>query len=365
MILENKWSSFFISKDLSIKGSMKQMDITGKKILFVTDKHCRLLGAVTDGDVRRWILADGSLGKKVEKIYNKNPKFIEKNIIKGKSVTEVNKMVLKNGVEATPIVDERKRVIDIHFLKDILREGVHNKKKEANLKIPVVIMAGGQGSRLDPFTKILPKALIPIGDKPVIELIVDKFLKYISGSVYFILGYKGIMIKSYFDNNSNNYPIKYLYEGVVPLGTAGGLQLLPKKFSETFFLTNCDTIVDARYNDIYSFHKDKKNDITIVASMQHFVVPYGVMKINSGGVLKAIEEKPEYDFLVNSGVYVMEKRILGYLPRKKLFHITDLIKEIKARKGKVGVYPVSEKSWLDVGQWKSYSETTKHLLSNL
>jgi len=351
----------FINKDLTIKNAMKQMDKSSKKILFVVDKEQKLLGTITDGDIRRWILSEGDLNEKVDKIYNKKPVYVKKGISK----KGVRKIILETAIESLPLVDEKMHIVDVFFWRELIKDDEERSQKQANLKIPVVIMAGGQGSRLDPFTRILPKALIPVGDKPVAEVIIDNFLQHISGDIYLILGYKGEMIKSYFDNTPVNYRIIYIYEGKNPLGTIGGLKLLPQDFPDTFFISNCDTIIKAEYDDIYDFHRKKGYDMTIISSMQHFLVPYGVVEISSGGELKKIEEKPEYDFLVNTGMYVVEKKILKYIPSRKVFHATDLIKAVKKHNGRIGVYPVSEKSWLDIGQWESYKETTKNLLETL
>jgi len=360
--MKKDFDNLFISKKLKIKDAMKQMDKASKKILFVMDGKRRLLGTVTDGDIRRWILAVGNLQKRVDRIYNKKPIYVKE----GLSTKEARDVIVEASVESLPVVDKTMRIVDIIFWKDVIREGLANLRCRRDIKIPLVIMAGGEGSRLDPFTRILPKALIPIDDKPVVELVINNFLQYLSGDIYLILGYKGEMIKSYFDNSRVNYKISYFYEGSKRLGTAGGLQLIPNNFPNTFFLSNCDTIIKARYDDIYMFHKKNRYDLTIIGSMQHFVVPYGVMKLGPGGRLNRIEEKPEYDFLVNTGMYVVEKKVLRYIPnQEKPFHITDLMRKIKASKGRIGVYPVSEKSWLDVGQWESYKETTKNLLGEL
>ncbi len=362
--MSNKWKKFFIDKTLTIKKAMRQMDQTGKKILFVVDKNKRLLGTVTDGDVRRWILADGALSKRVNKIYNSDPVYVNQILIKNGSKEEIRNKAIKSGGHSLPVVDDDMKIVDMYFWKDIISDDFGHEIKRTILNASVVIMAGGQGSRLAPFTKILPKALVPIHDKPVIEVIMEHFMQEISGKIYFILGYKAEMIKSYFNNTTNNYDIEYINEGEKPLGTAGGLKHLPKDLSNTFFLSNCDTIIKANYVDIYNFHKSKGYDITVVGSMQHFVVPYGVMKINSGGELKVIEEKPEYDFLVNTGMYVIDKKVLKYISQNGTFSMTDLIRAVKAKKGTIGVYPISEKSWLDIGQWESYKESTKHLLNS-
>lgn len=356
--MSTDFNEFYINKNLTIKKTMKQMDKASRKILFITDKKHKLLGTVTDGDIRRWILADGDLNKTVNHICNQNPIYARN----GVSAEEVKCKFLETGLESIPVVDENMRIIDIFFLKDIIKESTHASKLKSSVKAPMVVMAGGQGSRLDPFTRILPKALIPIGDKPIIEVIIDNFLQYASGDIYLILGYKSEMIKSYFDNSSVNYRVKYLHEGNMPLGTVGGLRLLPKKFPDTFFLSNCDTLIKANLDDMFKFHKKNDYDITVVGSMQHFMVPYGVINIGSGGKLRKINEKPEYDFLVNTGMYVMEKKVLKHIHPKRTFHVTDLIRTVRKHKGRIGVYPVSEKSWLDAGQWDSYKETTDRLL---
>jgi len=347
----------FINKGHTIKNAMKQMDKSSRKILFVVDEERRLIGTITDGDIRRWILSGGDINRNIEKIYNKRPIYAKEGI----SEKEARVIILEARVDSLPILDKHGHIVDVFFWRNLVKDAEEVSEKKFRLKIPVVIMAGGQGGRLDPFTRILPKALIPIGDKPVAEVIINNFLQYVSGGFYLILGYKGGMIKSYFDNSSDSYNIKYLHERNEPLGTIGGLKLLPRDFPGTFFLSNCDTIIKAQYDDMYEFHKKNKHDITIVGSMQHFMLPYGVIKINSGGGLKKIDEKPEYDFLVNTGMYLMEKKILKYIPSKKIFHATDLMKEVKKHNGRIGVYPISEKSWLDIGQWEEYKKVVEKL----
>jgi len=359
--MQNSYKALFIDKKRTVKEAMRQMDKTAKKILFVADNRDILLGTITDGDIRRWILAGGDLNKKIIKIYNREPVYIKKDASK----REIRRIVLKIGSSGFPVVDEKMRVVNVIFWKELIKNDILEEKRTSGLRIPIVIMAGGEGSRLDPFTKILPKALIPIDDKPAAEIIIENFLDDVTGKIYFILGYKGDMIKSYFKNIETKYDIKYISEGKKKYGTAGGLRLLPRNISGTFFLSNCDTLIEADYNEIYSFHRNNHYDITMVSSMQHFIVPYGVISINSGGELKHIKEKPEYDFLVNTGMYVVEKRLLRLIPARKNFHMTDLLRKVKKNGGKIGVYPVSEKSWLDIGQWESYREATKRLLAKL
>ena len=167
---------------------------------------------------------------------------------------------------------------------------------------------------------------------------------------------KGKMIKAYFSDHELDCNIEYIEENK-PLGTAGSLSYLQGKFSEPFFVSNCDIITHANYSSVYDFHKQGSYDITILCSMQKYTIPYGVCEINNNGMLKKIKEKPDYDFLVNTGLYLMNPIVLKHISKDKYLDMTDLIREIKKSGLKVGVYPVSEKSWIDVGQWSEYEKT--------
>lgn len=345
---------FLISKDSTIKEAMKQLGISSNKILFVIDDSRKLLGAVTDGDIRRWILHNGSLNKKVEFICNKRPVYVKETKY---SIEDVKKIMINKKIESIPVINDNKKIVDALFWENIF--GEKYKKPEKDLNIPVVIMAGGQGERMSHFTRIWPKPLIPVGEKPVIEVIMDSFNDNGCKEFFLLLNYKSEMIKSYFDNSELNYGIHYIKENK-PLGTAGGLVLLPKKFPETFFLSNCDIIVKEDYEEMYNFHKRYNHDITIVASYKHFIVPYGVIQSNREKLEKIIE-KPEHDYLVVTGVYIMQKRVINLIPKGKTFHMPDLIESVKQNKGKVGIYPISEKSWSDIGELEKYKETIKKL----
>ena len=347
-------NKFLISEKSTIKEAMKQLSVSSNKIIFVVSEKGKLVGTVTDGDVRRWILRNGSLNKKVESICNRNPVYVEEDKY---NIEDVKKIMVNKKIESIPVVDGNKKIISALFWGDIF--GEEYKKPEKKLDVPVVIMAGGQGERMTPFTRIWPKPLIPVGEKPVIEVIMDSFNDNGCSDFFLLLNYKSEMIKSYFDNSELNYGIHYIKESK-PLGTAGGLVLLPKKFPETFFLSNCDIIVKEDYEEMYKFHKRYNHDITIVASYKHFIVPYGVIQSNREKLEKIIE-KPEHDYLVVTGVYIMQKRVISLIPKGKTFHMPDLIESVKQNKGKVGIYPISEKSWSDIGELEKYKETIKKL----
>jgi NDP-sugar pyrophosphorylase family protein len=217
-------------------------------------------------------------------------------------------------------------------------------------------MAGGKGTRLDPFTKILPKPLIPIGDKPIIEVIMDKFHAFGMTDFYVTLNHKSKMIKAYFEEFKTKYKIKYIDEEK-PLGTAGGLKYLPPEVAGVIFVTNSDIIIEGDYGKILKFHKENKNEITIVASVKNYNIPYGVCEIENGGRLQKIKEKPDLSFLVNTGMYVVNSSILSMIPEGEYYHITQLIDDLKCDGRRIGVYPISENAWMDVGEWGKYKET--------
>lgn len=352
--MQKEVKDFLIDRHESIKQAMERLSKVGSKQLFVVDEKTMILGALSDGDIRKWVLTGGSLRQKVIKICNKKPITVNKNY----SIEFVRQTMLKFEIQAIAVVNAKNLVSDVLTWEQVFAGKVHARKE--HLDASVVIMAGGKGTRLDPFTRILPKALIPIDGKPVIEVIMDKFNEYGTKDFYITLNHKARMIKSYFEEMNQKYQITYIQEDK-PLGTAGSLKALEKKLKGPFLVTNCDVIIDSDYTDMVHFHKTNKHDLTVVVSCRHYVIPYGVCEIQGRGLLKSIKEKPEYDLLVNTGMYVINTSILGLVPKGKLFNMTDLILAAKRKNLKVGVYPVDEKSWTDIGQWEEYYKAVKDL----
>lgn len=341
----------FIKPNHTIKQALRQMDAMGEKTLLVVDDHGLLLGTVTDGDIRRWILKGKDLAESVFRVMNSNPIYLNPNFEREKA----KQVMVKQMLYCLPVVNGNKKVISAVWWVDLFENKPKNLEK---LKIPVVIMAGGEGTRLTPFTKILPKPLMPIGDKPIIEIIIGRFMDYGCNDFYLSLNYKANIIKAYFNDFEHQYKIAYIEEEL-PLGTAGSLHFLKKCIKGPFFLSNCDILIEADYADIFKFHQQKKNKITLVSSMKNFLVPYGVCEIENGGILKGIQEKPEFDFFVNTGMYVLDKTVLKDIPKNKFYNMTDLISNYLNKGEKIGVYPVSEKSWLDMGQLEVLQEMLK------
>ena len=253
-----------------------------------------------------------------------------------------------------PLLDKRGRVQDVVFAGGL---DIDTHKKAC---APVVIMAGGLGTRLYPYTKILPKPLIPIGEMPIVEHIIHRFADVGCSAFTMIVNYKKSMIKSYFNDLQKDYTVDYVDEDT-PLGTGGGLSLLKGKVTQTFFLTNCDILIDADFGDIYQYHKEKGNVITMVCAVKHFTIPYGVVELGGDGDISGITEKPEMNVLTNTGVYVVEPSVIDGLAYNEPIPFTDIIADVRAAGGRVGVYPVSENSWMDMGQLEELDNMRRRL----
>ena len=234
-----------------------------------------------------------------------------------------------------------------------MNDNLEDKKRYSNQleDIPVVIMAGGKGTRLHPYTKVLPKPLIPIGEQTILEHIMERFARFGCNNFYLTVNYKKNMIKAYLEDKREEVQINFVEEENF-LGTAGSLYLLKKQLKRTFILSNCDILVEADYVDIINYHKTNGYKITMVTSLKNYTIPYGVIKVADGGSISQIVEKPEYNFQVNTGFYVLEPEVIEEIPENEFFHITDLINEYVEKGEKVGVYPVTGNSWLDMGELK-------------
>jgi dTDP-glucose pyrophosphorylase len=342
-----------IKPTATIKEAMAVLDKTAEKVLLVVDDDQRLIGAMTDGDIRRYILKKQDLIGTIESAYNKNPIFVfQKDFDLGK----IKKIFTENKIELIPILDQNRKVVDYITWGKVF--GNSRRSENQKLDVPVVIMAGGSGTRLEPFTRVLPKPLIPVGDKPVIDHIIDNFRAYGIHEFYLTIHHMSKIIRAYFEEKAPDYSIGFAEEDE-PRGTAGSLKLLKDKLNKPFFVSNCDIIIEADYADIFHFHTKHSYDITLVASAKQFNIPYGICELNGSGSLERIQEKPEYSFLVNTGMYVLNPSVIDLIPDNKLFHITHLMDKVRGNGGAIGVYPVSEKAWIDVGQWAEYRKALK------
>jgi len=342
-----------IHPSATIKAAMEAMDKTSEKILLVVDEEQILLGALSDGDIRRYILRGGDLSGTIKGVYQTEPIFVFQDDY---DIEKIKKLLTGNRIGLIPILHKSGKVADFVTWETVF--GNNRESKKQKLDVPVVIMAGGTGTRLEPFTKVLPKPLIPVGDKTVVDHIIDSFRAYGISEFYLTIHYMSKIIRAYFEEKDPDYSLAFVEENE-PRGTAGSLKLLADKVNEPFFVSNCDIIIEADYADIYRFHTKNSYDITIIASAKQFKIPYGICELNGNCSLERIQEKPEYNFLVNTGLYVLNPNVIDLIPDDKLFHITQLIDKTREINGAIGVYPVSEKAWIDVGQWAEYRKSLK------
>lgn len=325
-----------IDEEATMIEAMRQLDKAAKKVLFVA-KNNFFAATITDGDIRRWILRKGNFEAKVKDIANYDPKYLlEEEKFKSKEYMK------KHSIEALPIIDKENNVVSVIFWN----EEVGLKK---NINIPVVIMAGGLGTRLYPYTKILPKPLIPIGEIPIVEHIINNFNQHGSDQFYLVVNHKKNMIKAYFNEIEKPYTVAYVDENK-PLGTGGGLSLLKGMINTTFVLTNCDILIKGDYEKILNYHKNEQNQVTMVCSLKNIRIPYGVVEVSETGEIDTMNEKPEISFLANTGMYIVEPRIIEELEENVAIGFPEIIERYKLKGQKIGIYPISENSWLDMGQ---------------
>ncbi len=346
----------FIFAEETIKEALKKLDKTAEKVLLVIDQDKRLKGTLTDGDVRRYLLKGNSLEGDISSVFNQKPYALGK---KEFSVNKVRDIFLTRKIQVIPLVDENGRVVDFVSWNHVFAEDESSSISGA-LDVPVVVMAGGKGTRLDPFTRILPKPLIPIGDRPIIELIADEFRRQGAKTYYFILNYKAEMIESYFAHIEKDYRIEYIREPEF-YGTAGALKLLEDSISDVFIVSNCDVMVKADFSEVVNFHLAQNASLTVLSSIQHHKIPYGVIEFKERGEVVDIREKPEYTVTINTGVYILDRDALKNIPPQMKFDMTDLMQSLLAAGKKVITYPVNESEYIDIGQWEEYKQSIERL----
>ncbi len=341
---------YIVDLSFTVKQVIEQMEQHGIKGVVVLDSDKKVAGLFSNGDMRSFFLKGGSLSANISEAMNKSPKLYTSE----EEVEEERKTRIR---VIYPIVDEEGHVTDV---KDYEKGTEDGKISDALKDVPLVIMAGGKGTRLYPYTKILPKPLIPIGEKTITERIIGSFQKYGCNRVIMILNHKANMIKAYMSEIEADYSIEFAEEDKF-LGTAGGLRLIRDKLDSTFFLSNCDILVNADLECVYKTHKAKGNKITFVCSMKDFEIPYGVVETNDAGLITSMREKPGFSFLINTGLYMIEPEVLDDIAEDEFIHLPTLAERYLEKGEKVGVFPISEKAWLDMGQFSEMENMMKTL----
>lgn len=334
---------------MRIVDAMQKIDITGGGILFVVDEAQRLIGTLTDGDIRRWLIKTGNLNTRIAEVMQIHPCYLNES-----DKQQAKSELVKKQLRAIPIVNNQLEIVDIHF-NIYSGQSSFNKTSNSLKDVPVVIMAGGKGTRLLPYTNVLPKPLIPIGNEPIIERIIDQFRAFGCNKFYLVLNYKKNMIKAYFNESEHDYQIEYIDEDI-PLGTGGGLSLLKNKLKETFILSNCDILIRDDFSKIYEFHKQSENKISMICSVKNFKIPYGIVHTGTNGAIESMEEKPTMSFYTNTGCYVVNPEVLEYVPDNTYADFPQIVDEYRKNGYKVGAYPINESAWLDMGQMDEFEK---------
>ena len=327
-----------------LREALRLLDQNVPKILFLT-KELKLIGTLTDGDVRRFLLRGGVMSAPSLDAANKSPKA-------AKNKAEAIDMLVTLGHVAIPIVDKENNIVDILYKDSRYKD----EKKQINL--PVVIMAGGMGTRLDPFTRVLPKPLIPIGDIPIIQHIMNQFAEYGCDDFHIIVNYKKELIKAYFSDINVPYHISW-HDEKMALGTGGGLGLLKECIDSTFILSNCDILVSADYADILHYHRKNRNLVTMICAYRNIKIPYGVIETGANGRIINMREKPEMSFQTNTGVYLVEPSVLETIEDDTPIGFPDIMKRLVDKR--IAAYPISEHDWLDMGQFDEMERMLERL----
>jgi UTP-glucose-1-phosphate uridylyltransferase len=311
----HNWKKTAITPETSIRETIKVIDRSALQIALVVDPDDKLLGTVTDGDIRRGILKGISLDAPVKQIYYVSPLTAS---IDDDPET-MHRIMREQYINQLPVLDNKGRVVQLKLLKEILSD-----EKQKN---PVILMAGGLGTRLRPLTELCPKPLLKIGGTPVLETILEGFIDNGFNNFYLSVNYKADMIEDYFGDGSKwGVNIKYLREDK-RLGTAGSVKLLPKRPSMPFIVMNGDLLTKVNFKRLLEFHINNHKLSNAMATMcvreYTIQIPYGVIK-KEGNRLVRLDEKPVQRFFVNGGIYVFEPEILDLIPDDQYFDMTDL-----------------------------------------
>ena len=348
---DQKIKERIFKKEGTLIHALKIMDLTGFRSLLVLDECDLFSGILSIGDIQRSIIKNITLETPVSDVLRQNPRIAYEET----PLKEIREEMLRYRMEFIPVIDDTNHVINVYFWDELFLDRKLPPQELINL--PVVIIAGGFGKRLRPLTNVLPKALIPIGEKTIIEEIFERFGNHGCNEFFISVNYKAELIEFYLLNQHLPYQLNFFKEEK-PMGTAGSLSLLKNKIDKTFFVSNCDILIEQDYSEILNFHRQNKNEITVVAALKNYPIPYGVIDAGNNGTLLSIQEKPEFTFKINSGMYILEPHLLNDIPVNEFYYITQLINNVKNRKGNIGVFPVSEGSWKDIGSW---DELKQHL----
>lgn len=331
-----------LTVDSTIKEALQIIDLGAVKFAIVVDKDDKLIGTLTDGDVRRAILDGKTLDTKIENVYFKEPTVVNVNNTK----EEIINLCTSKKIYQIPVIDNEGKVVSIDLLDELLKPEVHANK--------VVLMVGGLGTRLRPLTENTPKPMLHVGGKPILQTIVEKFVSYGFVNIVMCVGYKSNIIQDFFEDGSKfGANIEYVLENK-RMGTAGALTLLETKPSNPFFVMNGDLLTNVNFEHLLEFHLANNAMATMCVREYDFQVPYGVVNVEHGKIL-SIEEKPVQKFFVSAGIYMLDPQCIKNIPEDEFYDMPTLFEKLIAMNENTISFPLRE-YWLDIGRMEEYEK---------
>jgi len=335
-----------IDANKSLIDVLNNLESEDSQIVLIIDSDKKLLGTVSDGDIRRHLITGKTLSTKASEVMNKN--FIS--IKKGEKKQSILNLMKEKSISQIPVLDESGKILEIILLKELI-------EVKEFLDNPVLIMAGGIGSRLRPFTENCPKPMLKVGDKPILEILIEQFIENGFSNFYISVNYLKEQIMKYFGNGKKwNIDIKYLIEKE-PLGTAGAISLLPKETKKPFIVINGDILTKFNMRQMIDFHHKNKSQMTICAREYEVKIPFGVIE-TKGVELKQIIEKPSYKHYINAGVYAFNHDVLKIIPSNKPLDMPELIEKLQSLNKKITICPIHE-YWIDIGRHETLNKAHK------
>jgi len=341
------WKKVLLKPGDTMEYAIKVLHKGGCRIALVTDEHCRLLGTITDGDIRRALINQLTMKSPVSLVMNSNPLVVDSKV----KNEEMLSLMSDNGLLHMPILDKDGVLCGLETLQHLIEKPVYDN--------PIFLMAGGFGTRLHPLTEDMPKPLLKVGSKPILEMIIEQFISHGFHNFYISTYFKSEKIRNYFKNGEiYNISIQYVHEDK-PLGTAGSLGLLPANVSNLpIIVMNGDLLTKVDFKNLLDFHCNNDSDATMCVREYEFQVPYGVVDIENY-IIKGIKEKPVHKFFVNAGIYVLNKTLINKLDGKSYIDMTDFLdKELGS--DKVNAFPIHE-YWLDIGEIEEYERANREV----
>ena len=339
------WRKVLLAPEDSLERAIKVLHEGGCRIALVADKFGMLLGTVTDGDIRRALINQLTMESPVSLIMNGNPITVDDKI----NNKEILSLMSDQSLLHMPIIDKDGILCGLETLQHLIESPICDN--------PIFLMAGGFGTRLHPLTKDTPKPLLKVGNKPILEMIIEQFINYGFHNFYISTHFKSEQIRDYFkDGKLHNVSVKYVHEDV-PLGTAGSLGLLPDNLpSLPIIVMNGDLLTKVDFKNLLNFHCEHNSEATMCVREYDFQVPYGVVEIDNYNI-KEIKEKPVHRFFVNAGIYVLNRSLINKVDGKSCLDMTDFLEKELNNSG-VKAFPIHE-YWLDIGQVEEYEKANR------